>query len=59
MQMKPHSEKKETPAMEARMHPKKFLVAALRKKSSPSTGGTTQGTGIAGAGSNSGAGSAA
>lgn len=27
-----HSERKETPAMEARMHPKKFLIAALRRK---------------------------
>jgi len=38
------SERKETPAMEAKMHPKKFLAAALRKKSSPSTGGTSTGS---------------
>lgn len=35
------------------MHSKKFLSAALRKKS---TGGTTYGQGIANAGGNSGAG---
>jgi len=52
-------EKKETPAYEATQHSKRFLVQALRKKSSPATGGTTQGSGIGGAGSNSGAGSAA
>jgi hypothetical protein len=30
--VKQHSEKRETPAMEAKMHPKRFLIAALRKE---------------------------